>query len=139
LQAALGISQLQRLNAYVERRHKLAKRYEELLRSTSVVLPWQHPDSYSAMHLYIIRLKLERINKNRRQVFEELHALGIGVSLHYIPVHTHPYYQKMGFKLGDFPQSEQYYSEAISLPMFQTLSYDQQDNVVEKLHKVLTS
>ncbi len=137
LQAALGVSQMERLDQYVARRHQLAQRYDQLLASLPVTTPWQHPDSYSGLHLYVIRLQLDRIGKTHRQVFEALRALGIGVNLHYIPVHTQPYYQAMGFKLGDFPESERYYAEAISLPMFQTLSEDQQDTVVSALNQVL--
>lgn len=139
LQAALGVSQMQRLDAYVARRHDLAERYSQLLVDLPVVTPWQHPDSYSGLHLYVIRLRLDKITKTHRQVFEALREQGIGVNLHYIPVHTQPYYQRMGFKVGDFAQAEQYYAESISLPMFQTLTGEQQDQVVNALHKVLTT
>ena len=137
LQAALGVSQMDRLDQYVARRHQLAKRYDELLSELPVTTPWQHPDSYSGLHLYVIRLQLNKIGKTHRQVFELLREKGIGVNLHYIPVHTQPYYQAMGFKAGDFPQAESYYSEAISLPMFQTLSDQDQDHVIAVLREVL--
>ncbi len=137
LQAALGVSQMQRLEAFVARRHQLAQRYDQLLASLPVTTPWQHPDSYSGLHLYVIRLQLKKINKTHRQVFEALREQGIGVSLHYIPVHTQPHYQRMGHNVGDYPQAEQYYAEAISLPMYQTLSDSQQDQVVAALQKVL--
>lgn len=137
LQAALGGSQMQRLDAFVARRHQLAQRYDQLLAALPVTTPWQHPDSYSGLHLYVIRLHLDNINKSHRQVFEALREQGIGVNLHYIPVHTQPHYQRMGFKVGDYPQAEQYYAEAISLPMYQTLSDDQQNQVVAVLQKVL--
>jgi len=130
LQAALGVSQMERLDQYVARRHQLARRYDELLAELPVTTPWQHPDSYSGLHLYVIRLQLEKTQRTRRQVFESLREQGIGVNLHYIPVHTQPYYQRMGFQVGDFPQAECYYSEAISLPMFQTMTEAQQDRVV---------
>lgn len=139
LQAALGCSQMRRLDDYVARRHELARRYEEMLADLPVTTPWQHPDSYSGLHLYVIRLQLEKIVKNHRQVFEYLRSEGIGVNLHYIPVHTQPYYKRMGFKSGDFPRAEQYYSEAISLPMFQGMTEDQQDKVVAALHMALQS
>jgi len=139
LQAALGISQMDRLDAFVARRHELAKRYDELLKDLPVTTPWQHPDSYSGLHLYVIRLQLDAITKTHRQVFESLREQGIGVNLHYIPVHTQPYYQKMGFEPQDFPQAMQYYLEAISLPMFQGLTNDQQDDVAFTLSKALTS
>lgn len=133
LQAALGISQMERLDQYVARRHQLAQRYDDLLGGLPVTVPWQHPDSYSGLHLYVIRLQLDKIGKSHRQVFESLREQGIGVNLHYIPVHTQPYYQDMGFQAGDFPQAESYYSEAISLPMFQTLNDAQQDAVIAAL------
>ncbi|WP_068830650.1 UDP-4-amino-4,6-dideoxy-N-acetyl-beta-L-altrosamine transaminase [Pseudomonas sp. BMS12] len=137
LQAALGVSQMQRLDQFVARRHELAARYDRLLAALPVMTPWQHPDSYSGLHLYVVRLKLEQIGKSHREVFESLREQGIGVNLHYIPVHTQPYYQSMGFKLGDFPEAERYYAEAISLPMFQTMTRVQQDRVIEVLHEVL--
>ncbi|SFP76333.1 UDP-4-amino-4,6-dideoxy-N-acetyl-beta-L-altrosamine transaminase [Geopseudomonas sagittaria] len=133
LQAALGVTQMERLDQYVARRHQLARRYDDLLGSLPVTTPWQHPDSYSGLHLYVIRLQLDKLQKTHRQVFEALRELGIGVNLHYIPVHTQPYYQRMGFQTGDFPQAESYYAEAISLPMFQTMSEEQQDQVVKAL------
>lgn len=139
LQAALGVSQLERLDQYVARRHQLARRYDELLADLPVVTPWQHPDTYSGLHLYVIRLQLSQIRKSHRQVFESLREEGIGVNLHYIPVHTQPYYQNLGFREGDFPQAEAYYREAISLPMFQTLTELQQDEVVATLRKVIGS
>lgn len=139
LQAALGVSQMQRLDAYVKRRHELAERYNALLQGLPLITPWQHPDSYSGLHLYVIRLELNKIAITHRQVFERLRELGIGVNLHYIPIHMQPYYQRMGFHLGDFVEAERYYSEAISLPMFQTLTQKQQDEVVAALRKVLTA
>jgi len=137
LQAALGISQMERLDSFVSRRHELAKRYNELLKELPVVTPWQHSDSYSGFHLYVIRLKLDKIDKNYRQVFEGLREQGIGVNMHYIPVHTQPFYQNMGFKQGDFPAAESYYSEAISLPIYHGLTDQQQEDVVRLLWLVL--
>jgi UDP-4-amino-4,6-dideoxy-N-acetyl-beta-L-altrosamine transaminase len=137
LQAALGVSQMTRLDDYVTRRHQLARRYDVLLANLPLVTPWQHPDSYSGLHLYPIRLQLDNIAKTHLQVFESLRAQGIGVNLHYIPVHAQPYYQKMGFKPDDFPQALAYYGEAISLPMYQTLTDAQQDIVVSSLKLAL--
>jgi UDP-4-amino-4,6-dideoxy-N-acetyl-beta-L-altrosamine transaminase len=137
LQAALGVTQMERLDQYVARRHQLARRYDDLLAGLPVTTPWQHPDSYSGLHLYVIRLQLDKIGKTHRQAFEALRELGIGVNLHYIPVHTQPYYQRMGFGSGDFPEAERYYAEAISLPMFQTMSEAQQDEVVAAVRKAL--
>lgn len=138
LQAALGLSQMARLDVYVARRHELAKRYNELLEGLPVTLPWQHPNSYSGMHLYVIRLQLEKVRKTHRDVFESLREQGIGVNLHYIPIYRHPFYRKMGFKECDFVEAERYYAEAISLPMFQTLTIEQQDQVIDVLREVLT-
>lgn len=137
LQAALGVSQLTRLDDYVARRHVLAKRYDTLLAHLPLILPWQHPDSYSGLHLYVVRLQLNKLTMSHRQVFEALREQGIGVNLHYIPVHMQPYYQRMGFKPGDFPEAQNYYAQAISLPMYQTLSEAQQDRVVAVLEQVL--
>lgn len=137
VQAALGLSQMERLDQYVARRHQLARRYDELLAELPITTPWQHPDSYSGLHLYVIRLKLKELQRSHRQVFESLREQDIGVNLHYIPVHTQPYYQRMGFEVGNFPLAESYYCEAISLPMFQTMSEQQQDTVVAALRKAL--
>jgi UDP-4-amino-4,6-dideoxy-N-acetyl-beta-L-altrosamine transaminase len=139
LQAALGVSQMTRLDAFVARRHEIAARYDELLAALPVTTPWQHPDSHSGLHLYVIRLQLERIKRSHREVFESLRAQGIGVNLHYIPVHTQPHYQQMGFKAGDFPQAESYYAEAISLPMYPGLTAAQQDEVVRALGKATSA
>lgn len=133
LQAALGVSQVDRLDDFVARRHELARRYDDMLADIPVVTPWQHPDSYSGLHLYVIRLKLDEIRASHREVFESLRERGIGVNLHYIPVHTQPYYKEMGFQADDFPQAMSYYREAISLPMFQGMTYEQQDQVIEAL------
>lgn len=137
LQAALGVSQMQRLDDFVARRHELAKRYDQLLADLPVTLPWQHPDSYSGLHLYVIRLQLDKTRLTHRQAFEALREQEIGVNLHYIPVHTQPYYEQMGFEENDFPQSIAYYREAISIPMFHGLTDQQQDEVVAVLRKAL--
>jgi UDP-4-amino-4,6-dideoxy-N-acetyl-beta-L-altrosamine transaminase len=130
IQAALGVSQMARLDGYVERRHEIARKYNELLSDLPLTLPWQHPEIVSAYHLYVVRLKLDCIQRTHLQVFEALRSRDIMVNLHYIPVHTQPYYQQMGFKLGDFPEAENYYQEAISLPMHVNLTADEQSFVV---------
>lgn len=138
LQAALGISQLARLDEYVERRHQLAQRYDQLLSSLPLTTPQRHPDAHSAFHLYIVRVQNSRTGKAHRTVFESLREQGIGVNLHYIPVHTQPHYQAMGFKPGDFPEAERYYTEALSLPLFPALTLAQQDCVIAALEYALS-
>lgn len=130
MQAALGVSQMDRLDAYVARRHVIASRYDALFSTLPVTIPAQHPDSYSGLHLYVIRVPQSRANWSRREVFDRLRAAGIGVNVHYIPVHTQPYYRAMGFRPGDYPEAERYYAEAISLPMFPTMTDAQQEQVV---------
>jgi dTDP-4-amino-4,6-dideoxygalactose transaminase len=137
LQAALGVSQMGRLDHYVARRHEIASRYDELLQSLPITLPWQHPDSYSGLHLYVIRLPSDALDVTHREVFEMLRQKGIGVNLHYIPVHSQPYYQRMGFLMDDFPEAARYYSEAISLPIFQSMLDKQQDQVVRALTEII--
>ncbi|MDU3814912.1 UDP-4-amino-4,6-dideoxy-N-acetyl-beta-L-altrosamine transaminase [Mixta calida] len=137
IQAALGVSQMTRLNEYVARRHEIAARYNDLLADLPVTLPWQHPDSYSGLHLYVIRLQLDKIKTTHLDVFNYMRSKEIIVNLHYIPVHTQPYYEKMGFKAGDFPEAEKYYQEAISIPMYPTMTEAQQNEVVEVLRAAL--
>ncbi len=139
LQAALGLSQMSRLDTYVSKRHEIARRYNEKLAHLPLVAPWQHPDAYSSFHLYVVRLTSRPDAKGRREVFESLRSRGVGVNVHYIPVHTQPYYQDMGFSVGDFPESERYYTEAISLPLYPALSEDDQDRVVCGLEEALLS
>jgi UDP-4-amino-4,6-dideoxy-N-acetyl-beta-L-altrosamine transaminase len=138
VQAALGMSQMDRLDVFIARRHELAKRYDQLLVDLPVTTPYQHPDTYSGLHLYVIRLQLENISKNHREVFDALREQGIGVNLHYIPVHTQPYYHVKGFSAEDFPEAMTYYREAISLPMYPSLTDTQQDEVVAALSIALT-
>ena len=137
LQAALGVSQMKRLDEFISARHQLSKRYNEKLANLPLVLPYQLPETYSGLHLFVIRLHLDEIELTHKQVFDALRERGIGVNLHYIPVHTQPYYQDMGFAEGDFPESERYYREAISLPMFHGMSEVQQDTVVNTLTDIL--
>lgn len=137
IQAALGISQMRRLDDLVAKRHAIARRYDEQLAEMPVVTPWQHSDGYSGFHLYVIRLKQDQITKTHRQVFEALRAGGIGVNLHYIPVYLQPYYAGLGYKQGYCAESEKYYAEAISLPMYSTLTETQQDRVCEALMKAI--
>jgi UDP-4-amino-4,6-dideoxy-N-acetyl-beta-L-altrosamine transaminase len=137
IQAALGLSQMKRLDEFVTQRHAVAKRYDHLLSVLPVLTPWQHAESYSGYHLYVIRFKLGETKKTQKQFYTALHAAGIGVNVHYIPVYRQPYYEQMGFNVGYCPQAEQYYSEAISIPMYPGLTIDQQDFVVQTLRVAL--
>ena len=133
LQAALGLKQLERLEEFVSKRQKLAGRYDRLLADLPLSIPWQHPDSNSAWHLYVIRLYLKDIYTSRREAFAYLRAQGIGVSMHYIPVHTQPYYSKLGFDWGIFPEAEKYYQETITLPLFSSLNEEDQIGVTNTI------
>lgn len=137
IQAALGASQIERLDEYVAKRHEIAKRYNALLADLPITLPWQHPDSYSGLHLYVIRLQLDKMERTHLEVFNYLRSKEIIVNLHYIPVHTQPYYKEMGFKDGDYPEAERYYQEAISIPMFPALTNAQQDEVIQCIKEAL--
>ena len=138
MQAALGLSQMQRLDEFVSKRHFIAERYNKLLADLPVHTPWQHKDSYSGLHLYVIRLNLAEIAKTHCQIFEALRVMDIGVNLHYIPVYKQPYYENLGFKAGYCLEAEQYYAEAISLPMYPNLTESQQDRVVAALKVACT-
>jgi UDP-4-amino-4,6-dideoxy-N-acetyl-beta-L-altrosamine transaminase len=138
IQAGLGLSQMKRLDEFVAKRRYLAQRYNQLLADLPITLPYQHPDTNSSWHLYIIRLKLDEINKTHREVFDELRKANIGVNLHYIPVHLQPYYQNLGFNDGDFAESESYYRSSLSIPLYYDLSEQDQDYIVNILKNILT-
>ena len=135
LQAALGSSQLRRLDEFVARRHSIAARYHDALQRLPVAPLWQHPDSYSALHLFVIRLQPHKLRRTHREVFESLRESGIGVNLHYIPIYRQPYYQRMRAAAAAFPEAERYYAEAVTLPMFTQLDPRSQDRVVEALER----
>ncbi|MDB4427348.1 UDP-4-amino-4,6-dideoxy-N-acetyl-beta-L-altrosamine transaminase, partial [Porticoccaceae bacterium] len=137
LQAALGISQMARLDEYVAVRNQLAQRYDALLADFPLTIPFQSQDCYSSRHLYVIRLNLEEIDRSRRQVFEYLREHGVGVQIHYIPVPCQPYYKNMGFCGKNYPNGLSYYQEAISIPLFPTMTTEQQDKVVAVLREAL--
>lgn len=133
IQAALGLNQLKRIDEFVTKRHLIADQYNKMFENSWVTTPYQHPDSYSGLHLYIIRLKLNEIKFSHKDIFDRLRSFGILVNLHYIPIYRHPFYAKMGYDPKNFPQAEAYYSEAISLPMYPGLSEGEQNEVVECL------
>nr|VFJ60689.1 MAG: UDP-4-amino-4,6-dideoxy-N-acetyl-beta-L-altrosamine transaminase [Candidatus Kentron sp. DK] len=138
-QAALGISQMRRLDEFVARRHEIARYYDEALKALPVAILWRDPNHYSALHLYVIRLEIDNIGKLHRQVFEELRTAGIGVNLHYIPVYRQPDYEKMGFNWADFPKAEHYYGEAITLPLYPGLGELQQEKIIRVLGAICKS
>ena len=131
IHAALGLSQLTRLHEYVERRHAIASRYDQEFKGINLKTPYRNPASKSALHLYVIQVEPSK----HRRIFHKLRKNNIGVNLHYIPVHTQPYYKKLGFAWGDFPNSENYYKKAISLPIFPTLTESEQSFVIETVKK----
>ncbi|TRZ68767.1 MAG: UDP-4-amino-4,6-dideoxy-N-acetyl-beta-L-altrosamine transaminase [Comamonadaceae bacterium] len=137
IHAALGLSQMRRLDEFLIQRHTIAQRYNQLLSELPITTPWQHPDSYSAYHLYVIRLQLSSKSKTQRQVYEALRAAGILANLHYIPVYRQPYYEQMGFAAGYCPEAEQYYAQAISIPLYPGLTTEQQDYVVRTLREAI--
>jgi UDP-4-amino-4,6-dideoxy-N-acetyl-beta-L-altrosamine transaminase len=130
--AALGSSQTRHLDEWVARRHALAARYDSELAALPLALPHRHPDAYSAWHLYVVRLRQDA-PLSRQALFAALREDGIGVNVHYIPVHLQPYYRRLGFRPGDFPAAEDYYARAISIPIYSGMSDDQQDRVVERM------
>lgn len=138
LQAALGASQMERLDEYVAKRNALARRYDKILAHLPIKLPKQHSDSYSSRHLYVIRLALDKLSVSQRGVFEQLRKDGIGVNLHYIPVSDQPYYQALGIQYDALENSRQYYAEAISIPLFPTMTHNDQDEVLSALERSLS-
>lgn len=136
IHAALGLSQMQRLDEFVAKRHEIAKCYDQLLAGMPVETPAQHPDDYSSFHLYVIRLKLDEISLTQREVFSALRSAGILANLHYIPVYRQPYYERMGFVKGYCPEAERYFTEAVSLPIYPLLTQTQQNRVVKVLQEV---
>jgi dTDP-4-amino-4,6-dideoxygalactose transaminase len=139
IQAALGLSQMQRLDEFVQRRHEIATRYDDALKTLPVLTPRQESQNYSSYHLYPTRIRQEECNKTQRQVYDALWQNGVAANLHYIPVHRQPYYESLGFKAGDFPEAEQFHREVISIPMYPTLDLKQQKAVIEALASSLES
>ncbi len=137
MQAALGLSQMRRLGQFLRRRRELVARYDRLLADLPVTRPLLDVLEESAWHLYVIRIDPQRAGKTRRQVYDSMRAAGIGVQVHYIPVHLQPYYRALGFKPGHCPEAERYSEEALSLPLYPAMSDAEQEQVVEALRAAL--
>lgn len=137
MQAALGYSQMTRLDAFVARRRELAARYDELLKDMPLTTPYVLEGANPSWHLYIVRVDFSRLTKTKKQVFEEMKVQGVALNLHYIPVHTQPYYQALGYRSEDFPNAMTYYAEAFTLPLYYRLTEQQQAEVVNALENAL--
>lgn len=137
IHAALGLSQLNRLSEFVRKRNKIASRYDELLKGLPLQTPKILPENFSTFHLYVVRLNLIEIKKTYLEIFNSLRDNGIGVNLHYIPVHLHTYYKRLGFSSGMFLESERYSKEAISLPIYPSLTFKEQIKIVSVLRETL--
>ncbi len=133
MQAALGLSQLKKLDTFIQKRSEIAKLYDKQLANLPLKLPCVDPQSQSAWHLYMVELT----QHDRQDVYQQLHDKGVGVNVHYIPIHLHPFYQQLGFKQGDFPLSEHFYQNALTLPLFPSLTDGEQTKVIEALYEVL--
>ena len=133
IQAALGLSQMSRLDEFVRRRHEIAKQYDHALQALPVMTPWQAPKTFSSYHLYPIRTGKSQCKATQREVYEALRRSGVAVNLHYIPIHRQPYFEEKGFKAGDYPEAEKFHREVISLPLFPDLTTGEQERVIELL------
>ncbi|MDX8549498.1 UDP-4-amino-4,6-dideoxy-N-acetyl-beta-L-altrosamine transaminase [Methanospirillum sp. J.3.6.1-F.2.7.3] len=138
IQAGLGLSQLQRLDSYVARRNYLAKKYSESLQGLPIQLPSIDAKNISAFHLFVIRLKLDELLPTRTEIFLQLQSKGIGVNVHYMPVYMQPYYQKLGFSKGQFPEADKYAEDVITLPLFPLMTDNEQEIVIKSLTEILT-
>lgn len=137
IQAALGYSQMNRLEDFVARRRYLANRYNEKLKALPLKIPYQSADTNSSWHIYVVRLDFNQVKKSKVQIFAEMREKGVTLNLHYIPVHTQPYYEKLGHKPEDCPNAIKYYEEAFTLPLYYSLTDEQQDYIVNSLAEVL--
>ena len=139
LQAALGCSQMDRLDTFVTRRRELVARYDAALQDLPVKTPYVMEGANPSWHIYVVRLSFDQRCKTKQQIFEEMKEKGITLNLHYIPVHRQPYYERLGFRQGDFPESEKYYEEAFTLPLYYELTGGEQDEIIGAFKDVLMS
>jgi len=139
-QCALGISQFKKIDQFINRRREIAQRYNDAFKELpEIVTPYEKKDVRSTYHIYVIQLQLEKLRANRETIFNALRAENIGVQVHYIPVHYHPYYQRnIGYKKGDFPNAERYYERAITLPLFPKMTNQDIEDVIQAVHKIIT-
>jgi dTDP-4-amino-4,6-dideoxygalactose transaminase len=137
LQAALGLSQFSKLDEFVKARHEIASNYDHAFSGFALKTPWQHPDTYSSYHLYPVQIESLISGKTHKQIYFEMKQAGIQVNLHYIPVYRQPYFQQLGFKQGYCPNAEQYFKSSLSIPLYASMSVEQQSRVIEKIGSVL--
>ena len=139
IQAALGLSQMQRLDFHVSRRREIADYYNKKFKNSSIIIPWQLPNTFSTYHLYVIYINDKSYKGLQKKIYKKLHQNGIAANLHYIPVHRQPYYEKLGFKKGDFIQSEKFHRNALSLPIFPTLKKSECKKVVDVIFEIINN
>ncbi|PTM58861.1 UDP-4-amino-4,6-dideoxy-N-acetyl-beta-L-altrosamine transaminase [Desmospora activa] len=138
IQAALGLSQMKKLDRFLHLRRKYASMYNEAFQSRrEVVIPFQRNEVQSAWHLYVLRLRLSELTADRKTIFQALRKENIGVNVHYIPVHLHPYYRQLGYSEGLCPQAEQFYRETLTIPLFPRMSEQDVQDVIQAVNKVL--
>lgn len=136
IQAALGSSQLERLDSFIQKRQEIAQRYNEFLSNLPITIPFQHKDSRSALHLYIVRLHLDRVSLSHKDIFIKLRERGVGVNLHYIPIYLQPYYENLGYSRDEYVNANAYYAESISLPIYPDLTESEQNQICEVIREL---
>lgn len=137
IQAALGFSQLKRLDSFISSRHRIAKTYFAELGNLNFILPFQHPKSFSSFHLFPILVDEDSCGKSQKEVYHALQAMGVGVNLHYIPIYRQPYYEALDFQSGYCKNAEKYFTQTLSLPMYSSLRENSQAKVIDSLKKII--